>query len=116
YSKMRVDLSYAFSNGANLRVSSTSYGANNSFGRSGFTLFDGALVLPVNQVKVTLGATNILGLDNYATGGLYYGGYTYKALPGSTDSSGNPVLFGPTNYEYATPRTVFLQFSAAVGH
>ncbi|MGA7569942.1 MAG: TonB-dependent receptor [Candidatus Aquilonibacter sp.] len=116
YSKMRVDLSYAFSNGANLRVSSTSYGANNSFGRSGFTLFDGALVLPVNQVKVTVGATNILGLDNYATGGLYYGGYTYKALPGSMDSSGNPVLFGPTNYEYATPRTVFVQFSAAVGH
>ena len=33
YSKMRVDLSYAFANGANLRVSSTSYGANNSFGR-----------------------------------------------------------------------------------
>ncbi len=42
----------------------------------------------------------ILNKDNYATGGLYFGGYTYQALGGG---------IAPTNWEYATPQTVYLQ-------
>jgi hypothetical protein len=54
---------------------------------------------------VTLGATNILNKDNYATGGLYFGGNPYPALGGGV---------GPTNFEYATPQTVYLQVSKTI--
>jgi outer membrane receptor protein involved in Fe transport len=108
FSKERVDLSYTLRNSTKLRLSSTTYGANNAFGRPGFTLFDGALDLPVNDgVKVTLGASNILGLDKGATGGLYFGGYTYQALGGG---------IGPTNRSYVQPRIVYVQFSTQLGH
>lgn len=108
FSKERVDLTYTLANTSKLRLSATNYGANNAFGRPGFTLFDGALDLPVNSgVKVTLGASNIFNKDNGATGGLYFGGYTYQALGGG---------IGPTNYEYVQPRTVYVQFTANLGH
>ena len=108
FSKERVDLSYTLANSTELRLSSTTYGANNAFGRPGFTLYDGALDLPVNDgVKVTVGASNILGKDSGATGGLYFGGYSYQALGGGT---------GPTNWEYVQPRTLYVQFSATLGH
>lgn len=108
FSKERVDLFYTLVHGQKLRLSSTTYGANNAFGRQGFTLVDGALDLPANDdVKVTIGASNLLGTDNGATGGLYFGGYTYRSLGGG---------IGPTNREYLPPRTVFLQVSAKVGH
>jgi len=108
FSKERLDLTYTLANATKLRLSGTSYGANNAFGRSGFTLYDGALDLPVNDgVKVTLGMSNILGKDNGATGGLYFGGYTYQALGGG---------IGPSNLEYVPPRTLYVQFDATVGH
>jgi len=101
YSKMRGDLTYQFANGVNARLSATTYGANNSYGQPGFTLLDGALKVPLKGVfDVVLGATNILNKDNFATGGVYFGGYTYQGLGGG---------IGPTNWEYATPQTVFLQ-------
>jgi outer membrane receptor protein involved in Fe transport len=106
FSKIRADLTYAFRNGMNLRFSSMSYGANNAYGQPGFTTFDGALTLPVKQINVLIGASNIFNKDDGQTGGLYYGGYTYQALGGG---------IGPTNWEYAQPRTVFVQLSQKVG-
>jgi len=101
YSKLRGDLSYQFADGKNVRLSATTFGANNAFGQPGFTLVDGALKVPVKKFfDVILGASNILNKDNYATGGIYFGGYTYQALGGG---------IGPMNYEYATPQTVYLQ-------
>ncbi len=107
FSKMRVDLSYAFRNGDHVRFSGTSFGANNAFGRSGFTTFDGAAVFNVRKLKLTVGATNIFNKDNGQTGGLYYGGYTYAGLGGTV---------GPTNYEFAQPRTIYMQWSTGIGH
>ncbi len=102
YSKMRGDVSWQFADGKNIRLSATTYGANNSFGQPGFTLMDGAIKVPFHLFDVILGATNILNKDDYQTGGLYFGGYTYQTLGGG---------IGPTNYEYATPQTVYLQLS-----
>lgn len=101
YSKMRGDLTYQFADGKNVRLSATTFGANNSFGQPGFTLLDGAFKWPIKKAfDIVLGATNILNKDNFATGGLYFGGYTYQALGGG---------IGPTNLEYAVPQTVYLQ-------
>jgi outer membrane receptor protein involved in Fe transport len=106
FSKARVDLTYAFHGGDKLRLSGTSYGANNAFGQSGFTTFDGAITLPVQRsITVTIGGTNIFNKDNGQTGGIYSGGYTFAALGGG---------IGPTNYEFAQPRTVFVQFSSSI--
>ncbi|HTV93446.1 MAG TPA: TonB-dependent receptor [Verrucomicrobiae bacterium] len=106
FSKLRYDLWYQFADGRNVRLGATTFGPNNSFGQPGFTVVDGALKLPVgSSFDVTLGASNILNKDNYATGGIYFGGYTYQALGGG---------IGPTNWEYATPQTVYLQLSKAI--
>lgn len=106
FSKMRGDVWYQFADGKNVRLSATSYGANNAFGQPGFVLVDGAIKVPVTpSFDVTLGATNILNKDDYATGGIYEGGYTYQALGGG---------IGPTNWEYATPQTVYLQLTDAI--
>jgi outer membrane receptor protein involved in Fe transport len=106
FNKMRGDVWYQFADGKNIRISATTYGANNAFGQPGFTVVDGAIKLPVtSSFDVTLGASNILNKDNYATGGIYFGGYTYQALGGGV---------GPTNWEYATPQTVYLQLSKAI--
>jgi outer membrane receptor protein involved in Fe transport len=103
FSKMRADLSYQFADGNNFRISATTFGANNSFGQPGFTLLDGAFRFPVKGgYDVILGATNILNKDGFQTGGLYFGGYTYQALGGG---------IGPTNWEYATPQTGYLQLT-----
>jgi outer membrane receptor protein involved in Fe transport len=105
YSKMRGDLTYQLASGTNFRLSATTFGANNSFGQPGFTLLDGAVKVPFKSFDVILGATNILNKDDYATGGVYFGGYTYQTLGGG---------IGPTNYEYATPQTVYLQLRKAL--
>lgn len=105
YSKVRADLTYAFQGGDQFRFSATSYGANNSFGQAGFTTFDSALSIPVHEINVTIGGTNIFNKDNGQTGGLYNGGFTYQSLTGG---------IGPTSYEYAEPRTVYVQLSASV--
>jgi hypothetical protein len=101
YSKIRTDWSYGFKSGENFRIGTTSYGANNYYGRPGFTVVDTALTIP-GAVNITLGATNVLNKDNGATGGLYFGGYTYQGLGGTV---------GPTNWEFAQPRTVYFQTS-----
>jgi outer membrane receptor protein involved in Fe transport len=107
YSKMRGDLSYQFGDGKNIRLSATTYGANNSFGQPGFTLVDGAIKVPIKGLfDVILGATNILNKDNYQTGGIYFGGNTYQGLGGG---------IGPTNLEYAVPQTVYLQLQKTFG-
>jgi outer membrane receptor protein involved in Fe transport len=106
FNKMRGDIWYQFADGKNIRLGATTYGANNAFGQPGFTVVDGAIKIPiVSSFDVTLGATNILNKDDYATGGIYFGGYTYQALGGGA---------GPTNWEYATPQTVYLQLSKAL--
>lgn len=106
FNKMRGDLWYQFKDGKNIRISATTYGANNAFGQAGFTLVDGAIELPVApSFNVILGASNILNKDDYATGGIYFGGYTYQTLGGGV---------GPMNWEYATPRTVYLQLNRAI--
>jgi outer membrane receptor protein involved in Fe transport len=106
FSKMRYDVWYQFNDGKNVRLGATTFGPNNSFGQPGFTVVDGALKLPIQpSFDLTLGATNILNKDNYATGGIYFGGYTYQALGGG---------IGPTNWEYATPQTVYLQLTKAI--
>jgi outer membrane receptor protein involved in Fe transport len=106
FSKMRYDLWYQLADGKNVRLGATTYGPNNAFGQPGFTVVDGAIKLPIQpSFDVTLGATNILNKDNYATGGIYFGGYTYQALGGG---------IGPTNWEYATPQTVYLQLTKAI--
>lgn len=107
YSKIRTDLWDQLRNGDSVHFGSTSYGANNAFGQPGFTVFDAAVDVPVRDLKVSLGATNLFNKDNGATGGLYLGGYTYPGLGGAA---------GPTDWEYATPRTVYLQFSRAFGN
>jgi outer membrane receptor protein involved in Fe transport len=101
YSKMRGDIWYQWSDGTNLRLSATTYGANNSFGQPGFTVVDTAFKWPIKGLfDVVIGGSNILNRDNGATGGVYFGGYTYQGLGGG---------IGPTNYEYATPRTGYVQ-------
>lgn len=107
FSKIRTDLTYAFQNGNTFRFSGTSYGANNSFGQSGFTTYDTAFVMPVKTFNITLGISNVFNKDNGQTGGLYFGGYTYQALGGGV---------GPMNYEFAQPQTLFLQLSTTLGH
>ncbi|HVA26643.1 MAG TPA: TonB-dependent receptor, partial [Candidatus Baltobacteraceae bacterium] len=106
FSKMRGDLWYQFADGKNFRLSATTFGANNSFGQPGFVLLDGAVKLPLTKsVDMTVGVSNLLNKDNFATGGLYFGGNTYQALGGG---------IGPTNWEYAAPQTIYAQLTAAI--
>ncbi len=105
YSKMRANIWYTLHDGDSLRFGSTTYGANNAFGQTGYTVFDAALNLPVREVNVSIGATNLFNKDDGATGGVYFGGYTYQGLGG---------VPGPTNFIDAQPRTVYLQFTALI--
>ncbi len=78
------------------------YGANNR----GALRWTGSRDNGSRRVARSAGATNLFNKDNGATGGLYLGGYTYPGLGGTV---------GPTDWEYATPRTVYLQISRAFG-
>ncbi len=107
YTKIRNDLTYTLGNRDEFRFSSTSYGANNSFGQPGFTEFDAAIDVPLkNGLAVNVGSTNVTNKDDYQTGGIYNGGYTYATLGGGP---------GYNNYTFVQPRTVFIQFRSAVG-
>jgi outer membrane receptor protein involved in Fe transport len=106
FSKLRADASWQFADGKNFRLSATAYGPNNAFGQPGFTVFDGAFKVPItDKVSATVGESNIFNKDNGQTGGLYFGGYTYQALGGG---------IGPTNWQYATPQTIYFQLTDAV--
>jgi len=105
YDKVRANIWYTFQNSMSVRVGSTTYGANNAYGQPGFTLVDGSFTVPVSRVNISIGVSNILNKDNGMAGGLYFGGYTYPGL----GMSG----VGPTNYEWAQPRTAYIQLSTA---
>jgi outer membrane receptor protein involved in Fe transport len=107
YMKLRNDLSYAFGNQDQVRFSSTTYGANNSFGQPGFTEFDSAITLPLKYgVALNVGSTNLFNKDDYQVGGIYNGGYTYQNLGGGA---------GQTDYTFVQPRTVFIQLRGPIG-
>ena len=107
YMKLRNDLTYSFANQNAVRLSSTTYGANNSFGQPGFTEFDAAVNLPLRSgVALNFGSTNLFNKDDYQTGGIYNGGNTYQNLSGGA---------GQTNYTFVQPRTIFIQLQAGVG-
>lgn len=107
YSKIRNDLFYSFGSGAQARFSSTSYGANNAFGQTGFTEFDGEFRVPLQRgLTLNIGATNLFNHDNYQAGGVYDGGYTFAALGGGSSYT---TLF------YVQPRTLYIQLQRSVG-
>ena len=107
YFKGRNDVFYTFGNGSQARFSSTSYGANNSFGQPGFTQFDGELRLPLkNALVLNIGATNLANHDDYRAGGIYDGGHTYQSLGGGV---------GYTTFFFVQPRTIYLQLQKTVG-
>jgi outer membrane receptor protein involved in Fe transport len=108
YFKLRNDLTYTLANKDQFRFSSTSYGANNSFGQPGFTEFDAAINLPLrNGLVINVGSSNLFDKDDYQVGGIYNGGYTYQNLGGYA---------GQTDYTFVQPRTVYIQLSRTVGH
>jgi hypothetical protein len=105
--KLRNDLFYTFPNSAQIRFSSTSYGANNSYGQGGFTLFDAAIRLPVlHSFTMNIGGTNIFNHDDYGSTAIYDGGYTYPTITGGTHY---------TTYQFAQPRTLFIEFERSFG-
>ena len=107
YSKIRNDLFYTFGNESQARISATSYGANNAFGQSGFTEFDGSIRLPVkNALVLNIGGTNLFNHDFYQAGGIYRGGYTFPALGGGSSY---------TSLFFVQPRTLYLQLQRSVG-
>jgi outer membrane receptor protein involved in Fe transport len=107
FSKIRNDLFYAFADGAQARFSGTSYGANNAFGQSGFTQFDGEIRLALQHgFLLNVGATNLFNHDNYQAGGVYDGGPTYPILGGGI---GYRTLF------FVQPRTLYIQLQRSLG-
>lgn len=107
FSKIRNDLFYTFGDGAQVRGSSTTYGANNAFGEKGFTEFDGQIRLALkHRLDLSIGATNIFNHDDYRAGGIYDGGYTYQELSGGA---------GYTTQIFAQPRTLFIQLQRNIG-
>ena len=107
YSKLRNDLFYTFSGGAQVRFSGTSYGANNAFGEPGFTQFDGEIRVPLRHgFSLNIGGTNVFDHDNYQAGGVYDGGNTY------------PILGGGAGYStqfFVQPRTLYIQLQRNIG-
>ncbi len=107
YSKIRNDVFYTLGNGAQARISSTTYGANNAFGQPGFTEFDGQIRLTLRGgLQLNIGGTNIFNHDDYQAGGVYDGGATYTTLGGA---AGYRTLF------FVQPRTLFIQLQRNVG-
>ncbi|HTJ26979.1 MAG TPA: TonB-dependent receptor [Candidatus Limnocylindria bacterium] len=107
YSKIQNDLFYTFRSGLQARFSSTSYGANNAFGQSGFTEFDSEIRTPLaHGLVLNIGATNVFDHDNYKAGGIYDGGYTFQSLAGTPSYT---TLF------YVQPRTLYIQLQRSVG-
>jgi outer membrane receptor protein involved in Fe transport len=107
FMKIRNDLTYTLKDRAEFRISSTTYGANNSFGQPGFTEFDAAIRTPLKDgLSLNLGSTNLFNKDNYQVGGIFNGGYTYQNVDGYA---------GQTDYYFVQPRTVYLQLQKQIG-
>jgi vitamin B12 transporter len=107
FMKIRNDLTYTFGKGAQARIGSTSYGANNSFGQPGFTEFDASVRVPLRDaLALNIGSSNLFNKDNYQVGGIYNGGYTYGELSGGA---------GQTDYYFVQPRTVYIQLQKTIG-
>jgi hypothetical protein len=102
FSRETYAVTYAFREGAVLRVGATSYGQWNAFGQPGFTVIDSNVKFPLaKSVDLNLGVTNmsnqgdasnVFTINNY--------GYSYPSV------SGAPVY--RQNYPYQ-PRTFFIQ-------
>jgi hypothetical protein len=100
----RLQVSYTFPSAAQFTFGQTIYGANNSFGEAGFSLFDFNTSLPLRYgVKILGTVTNIFDHDNYRSLSEY--GYGYLP-PGETT---------PYNLLFAPPRTVTLQLVYPIG-
>ncbi len=98
YSHGRAQVAYAFPSSAKVAFGATVYGANNSFGEAGFTLFDFNTSLPLNYgLKLSASVKNIFNHDDYRTLGEY--GYGY--LPPGENT--------PYSLFFAPPRQVTLQ-------
>jgi outer membrane receptor protein involved in Fe transport len=98
YSHGRAQVSYSFPSSARVALGATIYGANNSFGEPGFTLFDANTSLPVNYgLRLSIAVNNIFNHDDYRTLGEF--GYGYLP-PGETT---------PYSLFFAPPRQVTLQ-------
>jgi hypothetical protein len=107
YSFIRNDVWYTLPSGTQMRLGATTYGANNSYGQAGFTMFDAQVQGPLwPGVVLNVGATNMLGFNGGATAALYDGGYTYPLLNGG---------IGYTTLYYAQPRTIYIQLQGRVG-
>ena len=107
FSKITHNFFYNFTNGGQASFGSTTYGQNNSFGEPGFTDFQASLRFPFKYgLYLTVGATNLFNHDDYQTGGIYNGGYTFPALGGG---------IGPTTLIYDQPRTVYFQLTRTFG-
>jgi outer membrane receptor protein involved in Fe transport len=107
FSKITGNVFYNFSNGGQVSFGSATYGQNNSYGEPGFTDFTTSLRIPLHYgLFMTIGATNLFNHDDYQTGGIYNGGYTFPVLGGGV---------GPTTLIYDTPRTVFFEITRSFG-
>jgi outer membrane receptor for ferrienterochelin and colicin len=97
YSHGRLQLSYRFPSTARFAFGQSIYGANNSFGEPGFSLFDFNANLPVDYgLRLVGSVNNIFNHDDYRTLAEYAYGYI-------------PPGEGPVNLLFAPPRTVTLQ-------
>lgn len=107
FSKIRNDLFYTFGNKAQVRFSSSTYGANNAYGQSGFTTFDASIRTPLQHgLTLNIGGTNLFNHDDYGATAIYDGGYTFPTLAGGTHY---------TTYIFAQPRTLFIELERVVG-
>lgn len=91
YSHGRLELTYRFASTARIAFGQTIYGANNSFGEPGFSLFDFNINAPLNYgLRFNLSGTNIFNHDDYRSLGQY--GYGYLPPGESTPYS---LFFAP---------------------
>jgi len=104
YSHGRLAFSYFFPSTARVSVGQTIYGANNSFGEPGFSLFDFNTRLPLQHGLYFLGSvSNIFNHDDYRTLGEY--GYGYRSPGEST----------PYSLFFAPPRVFTVQLALPIG-
>ncbi len=107
FSKERLEASYTFPRGEQVRFGSWSWGSWNGFGEPGFTLFDGSLQLPLRTgLQFQLTAYNIFNHDD----GRVYTEYQYGYNPIETGGG----LF-PVSLFFTRPRTFTVQLSKTVG-
>ena len=104
YSHGRVQVSYRFPSTARFAIGASIYGANNSFGEPGFSLFDFNANVPLNAgLRLEASVSNLFNHDDYRTLGEYAYGYT----PPGEDI--------PVNLLFAQPRVVTLQLAYPFG-